>query len=191
MSQLDRASFDVKGERPESRPQPCDQPGCTNEGAHRAPRSRDHLTSYYWFCLDHVRGYNAKWDYFAGMDQDEIDAFRSADVTGHRPTWPIGPRTRLGSLWNGAAWRELFALFAGDGDAETQWPPAPTLPTTERDALAVMDLRHTATQADIKTRFKQLVKRHHPDANGGDKTGEERLKVVINAYRLLVRRRSA
>lgn len=190
MPRVERASFDIDGEQPQPRPRACDHPGCADEGLHRAPRARDQLTSYYWFCLDHVRGYNARWDFFVGMDQSEIDAFRCADVTGHRPTWPIGPRRRFNSLWNGAAWRDLFAIFGANGAAGKHWGPAPPPPANERDALAVMDLGGSATQSDIKTRFKQLVKRHHPDANGGNKAGEERLKMVINAYRLLVRRRS-
>ncbi len=168
----------------------CDSPGCAGEGFYRAPRSQHDLTSYYWFCLEHVRGYNAKWDFFAGMNESEIDAFRRDDVTGHRPTWPLGGRRRFGGTWDRGAWRDLFSLFGGTDGPGTRRPCSPPL-AGERDALATMDLGQAATQIDIKTRFKQLVKRHHPDANGGDRKGEERLKVIINAYRLLVRRRSA
>ncbi len=171
----------------------CDHPDCAGEGLHRAPRSRKMLDDYYWFCLEHARSYNAAWDYFAGMSQSEIDDFRRADVTWHRPTWPVGPRTRVRHLLNGEGIRDLFGVF-GDGGAngaERDRCAAVALPAGERDALATMNLGLTATPADIKSRFKDLVKRNHPDVNGGDKAAEERLKVVISAYRTLRRRRTA
>ncbi len=189
MFHLNRRSVDGELSRRPFRE--CAHPDCATEGSYRAPRSRGELTEYYWFCLDHVRTYNAAWDFFEGMSQVEIDAFRCADVTGHRPTWPMGPRRPFRHGWNGEGMRDLFELFGAgsepgsDGDQRR----APPLPAGECDALATMNLTRTATFADIKNRFKELVKRHHPDANGGDKAGEERLKGVIAAYRLLVRRR--
>jgi DnaJ-domain-containing protein 1 len=182
--------LDIDGDRHEAPARACDFEGCAAEGLYRAPQSPGELTSYYWFCIEHVRGYNAKWDFFAGMSETEIEAFRRDDVTGHRPTWRLGTRERFGGVGAGGAWRDLFNVFGGSGQANTEPPAQPRL-AGERDALAEMGLEHSATQADIKSRFKQLVKRHHPDANGGDKKGEERLKVVIKAYRMLVRRRSA
>ncbi len=190
MARVKRAPLDIGAKSPEAPTRACDSPGCDGDGLHRAPRSPDDLSSYYWFCLEHVRNYNAKWNFFSDMNEVEIDAFRRNDVTGHRPTWPLGGRRRLGGTWDRVAWRDLFALLGGTDGPETRRPCSPRL-AGDRDALATMDLGQAATQTDIKSRFKQLVKRHHPDANGGDKKGEERLKVIINAYRLLVRRRSA
>lgn len=171
----------------------CDHPDCPGEGLHRAPHSREMLDSYYWFCLEHARSYNAAWDFFAGMSQSEIDEFRRADVTWHRPTWPMGPRTRLGRLLNGEGIRDLFGIFGDDGEdgAKRDRCAAAALPAGERDALATMDLGLAATPTDIRSRFKELVKRNHPDVNGGDKAAEERLKVVISAYRMLMRQRTA
>ncbi|MFQ5959217.1 MAG: J domain-containing protein [Alphaproteobacteria bacterium] len=181
--------FERAGVEPAFRP--CDHPGCSGEGLYRAPRSPHELSDYYWFCLDHVRDYNAQWDFFSGMSEGEIDAFRRADVTGHRPTWPIGPRWHLRRSWNGDGLRDLFGLFGAHDDGAPSHGPAQTAVSAERDALAVLNLGHGATRVDIKTRFKELVKRHHPDVNGGDKAAEERLKLVIEAYRLLLRRRPA
>ncbi|MFQ5783559.1 MAG: J domain-containing protein [Alphaproteobacteria bacterium] len=174
---------------PADAPRVCDHPGCQDEGLYRAPRSPDMLDSHYWFCLEHVRSYNAHWDFFAGMNQDEIEAFREADVTGHRPTWPVGVRARLLRLWDGEGLRDLFGLF-GRESAESG-DSSQAMPACERDALAMLNLGYAATLADIKTRFKELAKRYHPDVNGGDKASEERLKAIIEAYRLLIQRRSA
>ena len=172
---------------PSHPPRPCDSPGCTNEGVHRAPRSRDELTDYYWFCLEHVRGYNAEWDFFAGMSESEIEAFVVADITGHRPTWPMGVPRAGQPPWRGGDFTDAFGVFGADGRAAE--PPVIELPSNERDALATMNLERTATAEEIKDRFKALVKQLHPDVNGRDPAAEERLRVVIEAYRLLVRRR--
>ncbi len=174
----------------------CDHPGCPDEGEHRAPRSPDELNAYYWFCLDHVREYNAKWDFFAGMSQTEIYAFRNEDVTWHRPTWPTAVRKGFEHLLGGEGMRDLFGLMGEDGDKDDESKGAfpssnGALPAAVRDALAVMNLARSATLGEIKSRFKELVKRHHPDLNGGDRGAEERLKDVIEAYRTLLRHQSA
>lgn len=168
----------------------CDTPGCPNEGAHRAPRSRDALTEYYWFCLEHVRGYNAQWDYFAGMSENEVEAFIVADITGHRPTWPMGVPRGGGPPFRGDRLKDAFSVFGADGGGAPD-APAVELPNNERDALATMNLERTATPEEIKDRFKALVKQLHPDVNGRDESAEERLRVVIEAYRLLVRQHYA
>ncbi len=171
---------------------PCDHPGCSAEGAYRAPRSPRDLRRYYWFCLEHVRAYNAAWDFFADMTEEEIEAFRRDDVTGHRPTWPVGIGVRFQRLWASPAFADLFGVLYGDGGTpKGDADPAAALPASERDALAVLNLGATATLAEIKGRFKELAKRYHPDVNHGDKAAEERLKLVIEAYRYLIGRRTS
>ena len=59
---------------PDAPPRPCDAPGCEAQGEFRAPRSRSKLNDYLWFCLPHVREYNASWDYYKGMSPQEIEA---------------------------------------------------------------------------------------------------------------------
>src|SRR5690606_39566236 len=70
----------------------CDHPGCAAEGEYRAPRSRERLTEYYWFCLDHVRAYNKAWDYCAGMGPDDVEHQVRRDTVWRRPAWPFGGR---------------------------------------------------------------------------------------------------
>src|SRR5260370_27862078 len=74
----------------------CEQPGCRLWGEYRAPRARDRLNEHRWFCLEHIREYNKKWDYFAGLDADEIEAHIRADTTWRRPVWPLGGRSSGG-----------------------------------------------------------------------------------------------
>jgi len=149
-------------------PRRCDWPGCAAEGAHRAPHSPQELDRHYWFCREHARAYNAQWDFFAGMTRDEIEAFQHDNATWHRPTWPLGGQ-------RGGA--------AGQASATPRGPDRKT-----RQALAELQLGSDVGLKDIKSRYKQLAKRYHPDANGGDKRAEDRLKRINEAYEYLLAR---
>jgi DnaJ-domain-containing protein 1 len=166
----------------------CDHPGCTGKRLYRAPRARNALNSYYWFCLEHVRLYNRAWNFYAGMSAEEVEACIREDVVGWRPTWPMEPGRFPHSLRGNRY--DPFGLFGkgrGGRDATARsrqcWPRR----SPERKALTLFDLEPPVTLADLKARYKELVKRHHPDANGGDKTAEEKLKRINGAYRILKR----
>ena len=160
----------------------CAAPGCRADATHRAPKSRDELNRYVWFCLEHIREYNAAWDYYAGMDETQIEAHRRQDVTWRRPTWPLGSR-QAGSQdpWD-MPFDDPFEILGERAERRA----APATPRTMTDeALDVLELSAPVTAEDVKTRYIELVKRFHPDANGGDKTAEERLKSVNEAYTTL------
>jgi hypothetical protein len=163
----------------------CDHPGCAAGGEYRAPRSRRSLDSFFWFCLDHVRLYNAQWNYYAGMSAPEIEAEIRNDTVWQRPTWPLGGRA---GLHFGGRIRD-FGLFGFEEESvrhERRESAAPKRPLSEQErALAVFDLALPLTLVGLKARYKELVKRHHPDAHGGDKAAEERLKVINQAYSTL------
>lgn len=171
-------------------PRGCDHPGCDGDGIHRAPRDRDALTSYYWFCLEHVRSYNSAWNFFGDMGQQEIEDYLHADFTWHRPTWPLGGGLRAGRLSRDGAVNDPYGVFGDDADGSADDVPRRG-PAGERDALAVLNLPPRATPGEIRTRYTELVKRLHPDVNGGDRKAEEQLKTVIEAYRLLSGRQVA
>ncbi len=160
---------------------PCEMPGCAAAGEYRAPKSRKSLNEYRWFCLEHVRAYNAAWDFYRGMSPGEIEAQVRADTSWQRPTWPLG---RLGARIDDAALRdELGALGARFGA-----PPrarADDTPTELREPLATLGLDWPVSMDVLKQRYKMLAKQHHPDANGGDRASEERLKTINLAYAAL------
>jgi hypothetical protein len=164
---------------PDAPGRPCDIPGCANAGEYRAPKDRSHLRDYWWFCLDHVRAYNAQWDFYKGMSPGEIEAQMRADTAWQRPTWPLG---RLGA----AAWEEALAtdpiLSASGATTKPRARPRDEVPTELREPLATLGLAWPTTLTEVKARYKELAKRHHPDANGGDRAAEERLKVINLAY---------
>lgn len=168
---------------PQARTRPCDHPACRNEGEYRAPKSRDALNSYYWFCLEHVRAYNAAWDYYAGLTPQEIEEMVRADTTWQRPTWKLG--TLGAKPGHGPGIRDPFGVFGEDGwdEAHPHRPQRPHSP--EEEAMQVMSLTPPLTFEALKARYKELVKQHHPDLHGGDKAQEERFKLISQAYKTL------
>jgi DnaJ domain len=156
-------------------------PGCGAPGEYRAPKSRKDLNAYWWFCLDHVRDYNLSWDFYKGMTPGEIEAQVRADTAWQRPTWPIGS---LGSArFDENLVREK--LHGVTGGTFKQRQPADQTPAEMRQPLAALGLTWPLTMAELKARYKELAKRHHPDANNGDRAAEERLKTINLAYAAL------
>ncbi len=164
----------------------CDHPGCAGDGEFRAPKSRKALNEYYWFCLDHVREYNRAWDFCAGMSVEEIEKMVRSDVTWQRASWPLGRLTssRFFGL-DPERIKDHFGLFGDDFWAKKDRRPAAKA-SPEDDARRVMEIKGPMTLASLKARYKELCKRHHPDANGGDKAAEERFKEIGQAYRTLL-----
>jgi len=172
----------------------CQWDGCTQAGTHRAPVGRMKEGEYFRFCFDHVREYNKGFNYFSGLADTEIARFQKEALTGHRPTWKMGAaggvrsspdfaQQRSGRAGYYRSMRDPFNLF-GDG-RERVVPRERKARPLEAKALETLGLDARAGAAEIKARYKELVKRHHPDANGGDRGSEERFREVLQAYRLL------
>lgn len=181
----DDRGYGTTGAKPQARL--CEFPGCGHAGEHRAPKSRDALHEYRWFCLDHVREYNKAWNYFEGMTQAEIEAFQSSVCTWHRETWR--PFTTPGFPDDIEIGDDLGPLFRmkGAGARRARPPNRPPAPSPKDEALATLDLKEPpVTLHKIKRRYKELAKRLHPDLTGGDALAEERFKKVNQAYEYLL-----
>jgi len=175
----------------------CEWPRCDAPATHRAPKGRLRAAEYWRFCLAHVREYNNSYNFFAGMSDDAVAEYQKEALTGHRPTWKMGSlggkraaKRRRGEF-RGAdlPTDDPFSLFdetgtRRSGDAKTA-PEARKIFNAQRRALDALGLEADAERTDIKARFKMLVKRHHPDANGGDRGSEARLREIIQAYNYL------
>jgi hypothetical protein len=175
----------------------CEWTGCAEPGLYPAPKGRGKEGEYHRFCLDHVRHYNKTYNYFSGMPDEDVAKHQKEDVIGHRPTWFVGVNsagrggTRPAERRNGFAHRfaphDPLGLF-GTGKANEQKlnaEPDRPLRRAERKCLRQLDLEDGASKAEIKARFKDLVKRHHPDLNRGDRRSEDKLREVIQAYNYL------
>lgn len=173
----------------------CEWPDCQMVGTHPAPRSRDRLHDYRWFCIDHIREFNSKWNYFDGMNDAEVEAALRRDICWDRPTWPLGdnetaapkrgPRPGAGPFgFDAQFFADAFGLFDEDGPGGND--NGMRADPTTRAALAVFGLQLPVTSEGLKARYKELVKKHHPDTNGGTKEAEEKFKEIRQAYDTLV-----
>lgn len=171
------------------RGQSCGHEGCADEGIYRAPKSRYHLESgvddWHWFCLIHIRDYNARWNYYNNMSESDIERERRADVTWQRPSWPLGASGSRGGAPSGFSFQDPFDLF---NDASPSHPFSQSMMSTfspESKALTVFGLSCPFSQNDLRQRYRDLVKKHHPDANGGSLEAEEEIKRINEAYEIL------
>jgi len=174
----------------------CAWEGCDQPGIYKAPKGHKAEGQYHQFCLEHVRHYNTAFNFFAGMDTDDIEAHvRRTSQTDGRPTWGMGakpgpdakPNRPSGAAGDPRAQRtsDPLHIFARYARAQKRGPVAePRRPVHEPDrrALETLGLDGQAGSDAIKKAYKALVKIHHPDANGGDKASEDRLRAIIAAY---------
>jgi hypothetical protein len=175
----------------------CDHPKCTGEGLYRAPRAPGELHNFRWFCLDHIREYNASWNYFRDHDAEDLAAQQRADRVWDRPTWRLGKQPRAGvgtePHADGNAWARFgFAdphevlgenATLNPGRAKAREDAArPRLPRNVASALEVLECTGVWSKAEIRRRYRALVKGLHPDMNGGDRRDEGRLRRVLWAW---------
>ncbi len=164
-------------------------PACGAAGEFRAPKSRTNLNEYWWFCLEHVRAYNGSWDFYKGMSPAEMENHLRADTAWQRPSWPLGS---LGaSAWDEDNLRDPLRILAAARVDRSRPRTANQPPADLKEPLATLGIAWPTTLDVVKTRYKELAKKHHPDANGGSRSAEEMLKTINLAYAALRTRLTA
>lgn len=181
--------------RNEARGRLCGAPGCEEAGEFRAPGVRnssfDGPGDYRWFCLDHVRQFNAGYDFFKGMTADQILEAQSPTYGWERETRAFSPTAGIDAAPRWADFADpLEALGARARARKAEMAPQPRhdgviLTPDERRALDALGLPLDADRKDLRSRYSQLVRKYHPDRNGGDRGYETRLQQVVEAYQLL------
>ena len=197
MIRIRRTRAEEAGTAPRIHPG-CQWKDCSEPGLHRAPKGRGRDRDYYLFCPDHVRRYNASYNYFDGMSDAEVEEFHKDSVVGHRPTWRVGANAWSHGTHHGISSPEVkpftearfanaqsFYAWRARQARETAQPARRKLKPLEKKSLDALGLASGASKIEIKTRFKALVKRHHPDSNGGDRASEDKLREIIQAYNYL------
>lgn len=168
---------------------PCDHVGCGKPGGNKAPKSTG-KGEYWSFCVEHAGEYNRRYDFFRDMSPAELAAHRRGEEIGHRPTWSFkatrGDRVSASRVGRGAKTDDKFGLFGDQTRARAPAKPRKkTVGRIQGMALDVLGLEENADPNTIRLRYAELVKRYHPDSNGGDRSAETQLQKVIRAFKTL------
>ncbi|MEO0682698.1 MAG: J domain-containing protein [Pseudomonadota bacterium] len=182
----------------ETRARRCEAPGCEAPAEYRAPRSPEELDSFRWFCLEHVREYNKRWNYFENWSEEALEEQLNADRVWDRPTWSFkggDGKARENGHAEGRAWArfgyddpfqvlgENATMNPGAREADpAREAPRRRLPPQERRALDILGMPDDSPKPDLRARYKELVKDLHPDMNGGRREEEDRLREVLWAW---------
>lgn len=169
----------------------CDWPNCNEAGefkaAKNAQRRSDEPPQWHWYCLEHVREHNERWNYFDALSPEDYQRARHTHPSWDGPTYPF--RMNPEDIAN-LRMKDSLGVFSGDARfsrfTSARGSDGKPLSAAALKALTTLGLTENASSQDIKTRYKALLKQYHPDANGGDRRGEKRMQAVIAAYHQLM-----
>ena len=157
----------------------CDWDNCKKVGTYKAPIEKDNSKKFKLLCLEHIKIFNKKWNYFANMTNEEIEYFIKSDLTWHKPTKSFNSSENFFNiLWNNAL-NDKLNIFESSNYKEFK---KTKISQTDKDAPEVMELNDEIKWEEIHTKFKSLVKKYHPDKNQGNKKFEDKLKKITLAY---------
>ena len=169
----------------------CDHNDCIELGKYKAPKSRLKLNEYYLFCLKHVTDYNKSWDFYKGLNVDQIELSIRKDAIWDRPSWPLkgNPNNIINQL------KEFFnndySLFEKEKDFQNflkNKTMKEKLSIEEYESLKILELSLPISLEKIKKKYKKLVKIFHPDVNDNNKIAENHFKEINEAYRILLKK---
>ncbi|WP_370931402.1 J domain-containing protein [Bartonella sp. DGB1] len=172
----------------------CQWEGCTQEAPCKAPMGRANEGKYIYFCLEHVREYNKNFNYFSGLSQAEISKYQRDETVGHRPTWSsdekilkAGTAQDFSRIPSGSAsyQNKIRQIMGIKGKVGVSNIVARKLKPLEKKAFNTLQLDINASSDQIKVKYKELVKKYHPDTNGGDRSTEQLFVDVMAAYKVL------
>ena len=167
----------------------CEEAGCDAPGEFRAPPAEgssygaEGPRPYRWFCLEHVRAFNTRYNFFTGMSAEEIHAQQRPYAGWERETRAFAHSgADVPPKWAdftdpldaiGARFRRAAEVARADGRP---------LSEQDRRSLKVLGLSAVIDRRGLRTRYAELVRKYHPDRNGGDRRFEAKLQEVIAAY---------
>lgn len=170
----------------------CDHPDCKEKAAVRVAKSPREINEKLWLCAAHAQQHNRAWNFFDGMSAKEAEAVRLAAIYGDRPTWEMGKndRARAAARARGPAdMRDSFGIFADVAKTQPRRDAnirdGRVVPKLQVQAFETLGLKVTAPSSEIRKRYAEMVRRFHPDANGGDRSAETQLQNVVRAHHIL------
>ena len=158
----------------------CDWNNCSEIGEYKAPVEKDNSKNFRLLCLTHVKEFNKNWNYFSGMNDEQICEFIKSDMTWHKPTQSFSSSDNFFKiLWNNALKDEI-----DKSKFNSQFSHIQQFSFSHNDvkAFSILGLSVGLKWKKIQEKFKKLVKKFHPDMNLGNKKYEDKLKVITLAY---------
>ena len=167
----------------------CDKDDCNKKGEFKAPKSRLLLNEYYFFCIEHIKEYNKSWDFYKGLNVNQIENSMRDDVIWNRPSWPLkGNPYKIIEQIN-TYFSENLEEFADDKNSTQYFRNKlldEQLTMEENKALSNLNLKLPLSLEKIKKNYKKLVKIFHPDVNGNNKKAEDKFKEINKSYKILL-----
>ncbi|MEL6360020.1 MAG: J domain-containing protein [Pseudomonadota bacterium] len=170
----------------------CEFEGCTEFATVRVAQSPREPNVKIWLCAAHAAAHNKSWNYFDGMSSEEAQKAKEAAQYGDRPTWAMGKNERAAAAARArgpADMDDAHGLFKDAAAAQTAargtYRDGRQLPRLQVKAFETLDLKVTAPSSEIRKRYAELVRRFHPDSNGGDRSAETQLQEVVKAHQIL------
>ena len=160
-------------------PKYCEWKDCNKKGIYRAPKNRENLREFRWFCLEHVREYNKSWNYFSGLSQKEIEKELKEDFTWHLPTWPLNGKNN----YNLDDELDILKQNMNNKDNKKNNKVKNNKIT---EAFKKLNLTLDSSLQDIKRQYKVLVKKYHPDANKNNIKSNNKLIEINEAYKIII-----
>jgi len=158
----------------------CDWKNCTEIGEYKAPVEKDNSKKYRLLCLNHVKEFNKNWNYFSGMNDDQVIDFLKSDMIWHKPTQSFSSSDNFFKvLWNNTLKDDFDKeKFHSDFNHMGQF----RYNNKDIKAFEILGITVGSKWESIYKKFKILVKKFHPDMNSGNKKFEEKLKSITLAY---------
>ena len=169
----------------------CDYKECNEHGKYKAPVSRSKLQNYYFFCLRHVKIYNKSWDFYKGLNVEQIELSMRKDTVWDRPSWPLNgnPTKILNQIEEFL--NTDYTLFEKDKDYQNFLKNKiidENLTLNEQKSMHILNINLPLTVNDIKKAYKKLVKIFHPDINKNNNDAEKKFKEINEAYKMLLKK---
>ncbi len=166
----------------------CEHPGCDKPATAQVAKSPREPNEKIWLCAAHAAQHNRNWNYFEGLSAKEAENARAQSYYGDRPTWSLGKNDRARAAAKGrkpSDFDDVHGLFDGKEGPAAPAPEARKLPRLQAKALETLDLEPGADATKIRRRYADLLRRYHPDSNGGDRSAEAQLQEVVKAHQIL------
>ena len=158
----------------------CDWNNCFEIGEYRAPIEKDNSKNFRLLCLKHVKEFNKNWNYFSGMNNEEVINFLKSDITWHKPTQGFSSSDNFFKV----LWNNVLNEGFDDLKFKKHLNKDRNLKFNNNDikAFTILGVSIGIKWEKVQEKFKKLVKKFHPDMNAGNKKYEDKLKIITLAY---------